>query len=266
VVSEYGPVQGGRGADRQFWLSAWSGSYVAVDRKSREEPLILRRPFVCVFGAIQPGVLPVIGKGREDGLLDRFVASYPDPLPSRWTVDEISDEATDGYARLYRKLRELYMPEDEYGDPEPTRIHFSPTAKAILVDAINGHREEMEQPRFPAWLKGPYSKLEAYLARLTLILAMARAADTGAADRVEERDVLSAVVLLDHSKGMARRVYVGLHGKNPEDRLGEDLTRFLAERGGHFKDEPSVLYEELESDYKPPRPDELIKAVKAIAA
>ncbi len=258
--------QGGKGADRQFWLSAWSNSYVAVDRKSRAEPLMIQRPFVGVFGSIQPGVLSEMGEGREDGLLDRFIFTYPEPVPSRWTDDEISDAARDGYANLYRKLRDLYMPTDEYGDPEPTRIYFSPDAKAVLIDAINAHREEMEQPGFPARLRGPWSKLEAYLARLTLVLATARAADEDAAERVEARDVLSAVVLLDYFKNHARRVYVGLHGENPDDRLAEDLAEFLRTRGGSWEGQPAELHAQLESDYKPERANELTKRLKSVAA
>jgi hypothetical protein len=258
--------QGGKGADRQFWLSAWSNSYVAVDRKSRDEPLMIQRPFVGVFGSIQPGVLSELGEGREDGLLDRIIFTYPEPVPSRWTDDEISDEARDGYANLYRKLRELYMPVDEYGDPEPAKIHFSPDAKAVLIDAINSHREEMEQPGFSARLRGPWSKLEAYLARLTLILAMARATDEGAAERVEAQDVLSAVVLLDYFKNHARRVYVGLHGEDPDDFLADDVARFLRDRGGSWEGQPAELHAQLESDYKPERANELTKRLKAVAA
>jgi hypothetical protein len=41
---------------------------------------------------------------------------------------------------------------------------------------------------------------------------------------------------------------------------------FLKERGGYFKDEPGVLFNELSSEAKPPRPDELTKRLKAIAA
>src|SRR5215208_6255145 len=258
--------QGGRGADRQFWLSAWSNSYVSVDRKSQPHPLIVSRPFVALFGAIQPGVLPEIGDGREDGLLDRFLFAYPEAQLSGWTDAEISEQAESSYASLYEKLRELYMPTDEYGDPEPVRIHLSPDAKAVMIDAINDHRREMYAPGFPGRLKGAWSKLEAYFARLMLILATARAADTGAAERVETNDVLAAVVLLDYFKGHTRRVYVGLHGNDPDDLLAADIAEFLEQRDGYFKDEPGVLFKDLSSQVKPPRPDELTKRLKAIAA
>ena len=135
--------QGGRGADRQFWLSAWSNSYVSVDRKSQPHPLIVSRPFVGLFGAIQPGVLPELGDGREDGLLDRFLFAYPDAELSGWSDDEISEKAESSYASLYAKLGELYMPVDELGGPEPVCIHFAPDAKASLINAIDIHRYEM---------------------------------------------------------------------------------------------------------------------------
>ncbi len=261
--------QGGRGADRQFWLSAWSNSYVSVDRKSQPVPLIVGRPFVALFGAIQPGVLPELGDGREDGLLDRFLFAYPGPVFSGWTDAEISEEATDGYTRLYGRLRELYMPSDEYGEPEPVRIHLSPDAKEVLKEAINELRREMYAPGFPSRLKGPWSKLEAYFARLMLVLATARAADENTAERVEAKDVLAAVVLLDYFKNHARRVYVGLHGDDPDDpdeRLAADVAQFLMERGGAWEGQPAELLTQLDSDYKPERANELTKRLKAIVA
>jgi hypothetical protein len=252
--------QGGRGADRQFWLSAWSNAYTSVDRKGREEPLFLPRPFVSVVGAIQPGVLSELGAGREDGMMDRFLFAYPLPVPSAWSDHEISPVSRGEYARLYERIRELHMNTDGHGDPDPVRIHLSPDAKELFKGAVNQLGAERHRPGFPSRLKGPYSKLEAYLARLCLMLAVARATDTGVAERVEEDDVLAAVVLVDYFKGMARRVY----GENPRERFAEDVAKFLDGKGGYFKDEPHILHEHLDSRYKPPRPDELTKKLKDI--
>ena len=256
---------GGKGSDRQFYLSAWSNTYVSVDRKSKPEPLILETPFISVFGSIQPGVLSELGAGREDGLLDRFLFAYPEPVPSRWTDDEISTGARRAARWLYDRLSELHMSEDDLGDPDPACVSFSPDAKGVLVELINAHREEMESPGFPARLKGPWSKLEGYLARLTLIIAMCRVVDTNAPERVESDDVLRASVLIDYFKNQARRVYIGLYGENADDRLAEDVTEFLKERGGSWEGQPAELHERLQSAYKPARPDELSKKLNAIA-
>jgi putative DNA primase/helicase len=255
---------GGKGSDRQFWLSAWSNTYASVDRKSRKDPLMLPRPFVGLFGAIQPAILPEIGDGRGDGLLDRFLLAYPHPKPSRWTDDEISREARDDYGSLYRKLRRLYLETDDHGAPNPGKVVFAPDARTVFVEAVDGHRAEMEELGFPARLKGSWSKLEAYLARLSLILALCRCVDDVAPERVENRDVLGAVVLLDYFKVQTRRIYLGLYGEDPLDLLAADLRRLLEERGGFFTGAPTELHQELKSEHKGGQSNVLTRRVRKI--
>ena len=55
--------QGGKGSDRQFYLSAWSNSPTTVDRKNRDEPIIVAHPFFSLIGGIQPDVLSDLGSG-----------------------------------------------------------------------------------------------------------------------------------------------------------------------------------------------------------
>ena len=74
--------------------------------------------------------------------------------------------------------------------------------------------------------------------------------------------------LMNYFKAHARRVHVDLHGQNTDDLLAKDLAEFLEEHDGEWKDEPSVLHEELKkrkSEALPDRPDELSKMVLAIS-
>ncbi len=256
---------GGKGSDRQFWLSAWSARTITIDRKSQDAPISLQSPFVGIFGGIPPEVLPDLGTDRQDGLLDRFVFAYPEPMHSGWSDAEISEKARKDYERLYSALRRRTLHEDDYGDPDPQMVELSYDALEVLKAHINEHRAEMVKPGFPSRLKGPWSKLEAYLPRIALVLAMARTAARGG-ERVEAEDVLKAELLFTYFKNMARRVYTGLYGENELDRLAHDLATFLEDRGGRFKDEPKVLYEQLQSKYKGPRPAELTKRLKEIVA
>src|SRR5215208_1516806 len=248
---------GGKGADRQFWLSAWSNSYVSIDRKGRAEPLVLPVPFVSLFGSIQPSVLPEIAAGREDGLRDRILFAYPDPTPSRWSDEEISEGAIGGVKWLYDKLRGLEPGEDETGDPEPVMVALSPDAKPVLAEILNAHRAEMDAPGFPARLRGPWAKLEAYLARLALIVAMCRAVTNDAHERVEAEDVLRASILLEYFKNHAHRVYVGLYGADHIDALAKDVARFLKEQGGSWRGQLTTCHQALESIHKPGRVKDL---------
>jgi hypothetical protein len=259
----------GKGSDRQTWLSMWSNSPTAIDRKGRAEPIIVPRPFVSLVGSVQPEKLPELARGPDDGLLDRFLVSYPELKRTRISDAEISDEATVEVKRLYGKIAGLRMPEDESGEPYPAVVPLSSEAWEVFTEVADSLAEEAYAPGCPVCLEGVWSKLEAYLARLSLILALCRVAEQGGEEQVEVQDVLMASVLLDYFKAHAHRVHVGLHGQNTEDLLAKDLAAFLEEHNGEWKNEPNVLHEELEkrkSKAVPERPDELSKMVLAISA
>jgi len=184
------------------------------------------------------------------------------------TDDEISVEATTEYTNLYDKLAGLKMGTSENGEPVPEVVPLSSDAWEVFKELADSLVEEAYAPGFPAHLEGVWSKMEAYLARLSLILALCRVVEQGGEERVETRDVLMASGLVDYFKAHARRVHVGLHGQNPADLLAKDLAQFLEEHDGEWKDEPSVLHEELKrrgSEAVPSRADELSKMVYAIS-
>lgn len=257
----------GKGSDRQMWLSLWSSSPVAVDRKGNRESIALDKPFVCLYGTIQPGVLPELGD-REDGLLDRFLYAYPEPVRTVWSDDGISTEAERGVLNLYESLRSLEMDKDEYGDPIPTRVHFSPEAKDLFVEVFNGHRAEMEAPGFPDQLKGPWAKLESYFARIILLLAVMRCAENGVPgvpETVEPGDVRNASVLLSYFKSNARRVFTDPSNVNRLDGLAKDVATALDKNGGTLEGEPTEVWMQIDSPHAPDRSDELTKDLLEIA-
>jgi putative DNA primase/helicase len=254
---------GGRGSDRQFWLSAWNSDPITVDRKGAPEALMVSEPFVGISGGIQPEVLKDLNRGPEDGMLDRFLCAYPEPVAPGWREAHITEAAELRYADLYKQLRMRHLGTDEFGDPLPQKLVFSPSAKAVLIDAINEHAREMSRPGFPASLKGVYGKLEAYIGRLCLVLAMARTIEEKAPEQIEPRDVVAAMALTQYFKHMARRVYAAVRDSNPLDGLAEDLALFLERQGGEYGGEPSELYLQLKSRHKPKRVNEFGKMVRA---
>ena len=148
---------GGKGTDRQFYLSAWSNSPVTVDRKNLEEPLFLLKPFVGVVGSIQPGVLSELTANRHglegDGLLDRFVFAYPEPMPSRWSDEEISFAAVLGVRTLYDALlSKLELDYQENGDPEPRAVDLSDEARRGSARRPTRCRRRPSSPGFPTSL------------------------------------------------------------------------------------------------------------------
>jgi len=98
-----------RGADRQRWLSLWNGAPVIVNRKSRQQPIVLDNPLVCIAGCIAQDTLDELSdaRGREDGFIHRILFAYPDPMPVRWTEAAVSDQTLQGYADVYKALWSL---------------------------------------------------------------------------------------------------------------------------------------------------------------
>jgi putative DNA primase/helicase len=263
--------KGGKGSDRQFYLSGWSGEPYAYRRKGTQEDVLLPRPFLSVVGSIQTDLLGEIADGREDGLADRFLYLYPERVRSRLTEEEkgITDDARRSYAALYMRLRELdFAGVGEYGHPEPRVLRPTREAKQLLIEQINALRDEAELPGFPDRLMWVWPKMEAYLARLTLIVAMARYVNFRHAGqdvprRVESDDVVRAVALLEYFKRHLRRVYAILYNADPKDRVVEDVARFLIARGGSWGGGTATEFHlQLESEHKPERPDELAKILK----
>jgi hypothetical protein len=256
---------GGRGSERQFWLSVFSNRPVSVDRKGQPEPLSVLRPFVSVIGSIQPDVLPELAENREDGMLERFLFAYPAALNAPWTEDEISDAALASYRDLYGKLRNLNMPSDDLGDPVGVPLTLSPEAKELFISQYNVHRAEMRGPGFPRNLRSPWAKLEGYFARIMLILACCRSVENGDPQRVEQEDVVKAWALIQYFKDQARRVFGSLRGFDPKKRLLEDVGVFVAQAGGVWEGTPTELHQQLSSPHKPERAHELSRFIKEAA-
>ena len=259
---------GGKGADRQFWLRVWSNAPVKVDRKSRKVPAIIAEPWVSVIGSIQPEILPELHIGRNDGMLDRFLYSYPEPQRARHTDEVVSVAAEHAMLRLYGMLEDLKMPESD-GEPFPGTVPMTKEAWEVFKDLAGELSEEAHALDFPRRLRGAWSKLESYLARLSLILALSRLVESNEREQVEQQDVFAASVLIDYFKAHIRRVFVELHGTGSSDVLATALREFLEEHGGSWEGTATELKEALddrEVEGLPRRPEELSKQVRAMGS
>ncbi|MDQ3301769.1 MAG: DUF3987 domain-containing protein, partial [Actinomycetota bacterium] len=263
--------KGGKGSDRQHWLSFWSCDEVVVDRKSRMgEPLIVAKPFVSLFGGIQPAMLGELGAGAEDGLMDRFLFAYPKPRQVRFTEDEISEKAQARYTTLHDKLANLTLATDEHGDPNPKPLKLSREARALFAKRVDDIGAQMLEPGFPSRLEGVWSKLRGHLARLSLVLAVCRCVENDLREeRVEVEDIEAASRLLAYFAAHARRVYAELSAPDPLDLLAADLKTLVETNGGRLEATATELHqalEEIDCEALPTRPKELSQAVKAVAA
>jgi putative DNA primase/helicase len=83
-------------------------------------------------------------------------------------------------------------------------------------------------------------------------------------ESVTREDMAAAVKFLNYFKNHARRVYTGLYGASASDKLAADVGTFVVNQGGSWEGSASELFDALESEYKPERPEDLSKLVRAI--
>src|SRR5205823_5783661 len=103
-VKSLNQYRGGKGSDKQFYLSAWNSAAIAVDRQGKTT--LIDHPFLAVVGCIPPEVLPDLDdeSGREDGFLHRLLFTYLQPHPVRWTEAVVSQSVKEAYLQLMAKL------------------------------------------------------------------------------------------------------------------------------------------------------------------
>ncbi len=228
----------GRGADRQVFLSFWSGEPTKIDRKGElDEPLIVTDPFVSVIGCIPPAKLAALDDGNdgEDGFMHRILSSFPRPVRGRyWTWEGIRPETRKLWSNAVEALYGLEMDRDEMDFPTSRILDLAPEACQPWEAWYNEHVAETEQPDFPDYLVGPWSKLVAYAARLALIVHLLRAAcGERLRDEVDTESLDRAFRLIAYFKSHARAVYA--HLRLPK-KLGP-IQKVISWIRGHNKTE-----------------------------
>jgi hypothetical protein len=253
-VRGMGQYKGGRGNDRQFWLSNWSGKMHMVDRKGQGVvPIIIPRPFVNVICGMPPDMLGELAdcQGRNDGFLHRILFAFPRCAgASDWeevTVDLASKQA---WEQTLVNLRKLVMQELDDGDLGYKLVKFSPAAKEAWVAWWNAHAAEIRSPDLPLQLTGPWGKLRSYAARLALLLHYLWLVQTDQDEGdVEAVSVERAATLIDYYKSHLRRVYARLR-QTPEDNHLLELIDWVRQQGGQCTVRQAVRAKKVASSEK----------------
>jgi hypothetical protein len=225
----------GKGTDRQFYLSAWTGEMVKVDRKLQHgRPVVIRHPFVSVLGGIQPDLLDELQAqdGKEDGFIHRVLFSFPpEAAVSGWLDDEISQQDEEGWKLVLDRLLNTQPVKPPGSSEVPARLQFNAEGRQAFKQWVNGLTAQMNAASFPPELVGPCSKLRAYCARFSLVLHLLRVAcgeagsdqDEGSVDAT---DVGGAIQLCAYFQAHLRAVYLRLR-QTVQDRQVEGLVEWM---------------------------------------
>jgi len=221
--------KGGKGADRQLWLSFWNGASVVINRKGRPDPLVLSNPFVCVTGGLTPDCLDdlVDGRGREDGFLPRILLAYPDPVPLTYTHATVTSAVQGTYEDLINTL--LTMGKDT---PNHTTVTtFTTEGRAALIAFLNELYARCNSVNCPVYLRHVIAKLEAYTGRLALILQLCRyVSGNSRTDNIEPESALGAAELIRYFLSHAERIYPRLRTTD-EEKQAEAAVSWIEAHG-----------------------------------
>lgn len=234
-ISSFDRYAQARGADAAHWLSMFNAETVINDRKTGpDRTIMVERAAVCITGGIQPGMFRrAIGNyHRENGLLARFLIAWPPRRVKKWTDTGITPEMEAKLGALCDRHREL-EPQRFDDRVEPVIIRLSSEAKARWVRFVNEHAQEQSQ--LTGDLCAAWSKLEAYTARLALLVHCIRWAandPTQASEAVVDEVSLAAGITLTQWFGYeARRVYLMLD-ENEDDQARRHLIELIERTGG----------------------------------
>jgi hypothetical protein len=234
--------EGGKRADRQFWLSAWSGKTTTIDRKKTHDlgPIRIHKPFIGVIGGLTPDKLPTLRGDRarqrveQDGFLDRLLLSYPAELPAaeeNWR--DISEDTSKQLADVFARLRTLEMVPVQDGlvvrGRRPHLVKLSPAGRAVWQQFTRELAAQRNADDFPRHLAGPWAKFRGYCARLALIVHFLRWAcgevGSDTAD-VDAESMKRAACLINYFKGHAAKVY-GTIDADPRIADARQVLRWL---------------------------------------
>jgi hypothetical protein len=234
-VRSMGQYKGGRGNDRQFWLSTWSGKSHIVDRKYQDGvPISIPRPYVNVICGLQPDMLGELAdsQGRSDGFIDRVLFVFPPAPPGAdWTDSTVTPTSKQAWETALSRLRMLAMEELEDGVLGYRVVNFSPAAREAWIAWWDAHAAEIRGPDLSVQLIGPWGKLKAYAARLALVLHyLWQVQGDGHENNLEEASVERAVRLLNYFKGQSRLVYSRLP-QTPEDNRLYEVVDWIRRNG-----------------------------------
>lgn len=259
--------KGGKGGDRPFYLSTWNGEPVFIDRaKHAREPVTVPHPFLTVMGGMTPDMLTTLpeGKGREDGFMARLLFAFPERIARTYSDQGIPPGVAESWEALARSLWGRPMRQRD-GRSAPHVVTMTPDARREWRAWVESHYSEQQADDFPDGLEGPWGKLEAYAARLALILhLMDLAADPTrpTADDppdLTRRSIVDAARLVAYFKSHARRVRDAMDGRADDggdhvrallrwiirnDR-SEFSERDIGKNFDRFKDDPAALDDAL---------------------
>jgi hypothetical protein len=210
------------GSDRAHWLEAWAAAGVTINRRSRSQPLHLRKFPVSVIGSIQPDRIAESLSGGDDGMAARFLYAWPDPPPycplgDRGIADD--DMALSGLQALAGVVGTV---------EKPLVLALDAEAFALLDDFLaDMHEQAQEAEGLEA---GWIGKGRGTVVRLAAVLTLLTWAEKGPGYRmppIRRKALANAIELWRGYFWPHARIVFNRAGRTDRDREARKVIRWL---------------------------------------
>lgn len=231
----FGQYKNGGGTDDiARWLQMFDADPIMVDRKTSGYTYVPRAA-VSVAGGIQPKILErVLGEQhRDNGMLARLLIAYPPRRAKRWTEAEIPADLDAEMTAVFDRLYDIEPDLNEDEEPVPKLFALTPGAKRAWVAFVNEHGQQ--QLQHVGDEAAAFSKLEAYGARLSLVIHCTRVAAGDKVveqpDRVDRASIEAGIRIVRWFIDESLRIYA-MQGEDEAARELRKRRELIERRGG----------------------------------
>ncbi len=198
--------RGGKGGDREAFMSMFSGECLKVDRITRGT-LLVPAPFVAIAGCSTPDSLRAVltkDGNSENGLAARFLICNPPRRLRKYTEDTIPEEVAERLGDRITELLDLRFQHDEHGNARPGFLPLEKEARQVWTEWNNRHAGEIMAHQ--GAVAAAFSKMAGNCARIALILQLA---DNPEAASVSGFWMEAACTITQWAKGETARFWLG---------------------------------------------------------
>jgi hypothetical protein len=223
----------GGGSDLPSWLGMHSAGNVVVSRKSSGTKCV-ESAFVSITGGIQPGIFAKLMKSDEfqsSGLLPRLLLAFPPERRKRWTDEVVRVHTKEAFEQLLTNLSQLIPNE---GTAMPVVLDFTPEARMAFIEFYDRWNKETVATAVEEVERAALWKLEAYAARLALLIHVASHVQNGKDDTqalISRKSVRAGIGLVEWFANEVRRTYV-LLGEEADEKRQRNLLDLIRRKGG----------------------------------
>lgn len=204
-----------QGSDLEFWLSAWSGKSVNLNRITRAGSFVAS-PLIPILGGIQPSIFNSFytDENKDNGFMDRMLLSFPDLEVEKYNDAEMEYSTVQWYGdtiiAFFEKIRNKVIQRDSDGKINPVILKFGKESKKEWIRIFNEITDIQNSDMENEYMKSMLPKQKSYIPRFALLLHVFNGLGQPAYnyDEVSKDSMLKAERLSKYFIAMSKKVKI----------------------------------------------------------